>query len=89
MARAQVKALGGNALLAYKVTIQEGGRATQSSNRGGSSALYNMITISGDAVFVDKDESYCDVWSKAVEERESIKRSMQEQKDNTVVENEL
>jgi hypothetical protein len=79
MARAQVKALGGNALLAYKVSMQEGGRS--SSNRGSSSGLYNMITISGDAVLLDKDESYCSVWQNAMEENERARRELMRRRE--------
>ena len=59
--------------------MQEGGRS--SSNRGSSSGLYNMITISGDAVLLDKDESYCRLWHNAMEENERARRELMRRKE--------
>ena len=78
MARAQVRALGGNALLSYRIDMQEGGRSN--SNRGNGSGIYNMITISGDAVLLDKDESYCALWQRALEQQSEKCGGEQEQR---------
>jgi hypothetical protein len=47
VARAQVAALGGNALLMHRVVPQEsGGRLSRSQ-------AYNMFSVTGDAVFIE------------------------------------
>ena len=65
-ARARVRALGGNALLGYKIVMQDGGH--------GSSGLYNMITISGDAVTLEQDSSHCQSYWEAIHSKEMRKR---------------
>ena len=66
VARAQVKALGGNTLLGYKINMQDGGH--------GSSGLYNMITVSGDAVTLEQDSSHCRSYWKAIHSKEMQRR---------------
>jgi hypothetical protein len=76
VARAQVEALGGNALLGYKILMQEGGRGSSSSsgNRAGTSGLYNMVTISGDAVTLEQDPSHCQSYWEAIHSKEMQRR---------------
>ena len=60
--RAQVQALGGNALLCHKVLPQEGGKGSNSSRGGGA---YNMLSISGDAVILENHNQYQNFYSLA------------------------
>ena len=48
--RAHVKALGGNALLMYRLTPRE-------SNSMSRNQVYNMISVSGDAVLMEREAS--------------------------------
>jgi len=66
IARAQVKALGGNALLCHHTTLQD------SSSRGKitkSGQSYNMLSIQGDAVLLEFDEKYSACYEHAVLQR--------------------
>ena len=78
VARAQVQALGGNALLGYQVLMQEGGRGSSSSsgNRAGTSGLYNMVTISGDAVSLEQDPAHCRSYWDAKHSKELRQRDV-------------
>jgi hypothetical protein len=48
-----VRALGGNALLCHRNTVQE-----SSAKSKGGGAVYSTLSIVGDAVLLDWDENY-------------------------------